>query len=210
MADETRARRGRPAAASSEETFDRIIDAARALFARRGYAGTQNRDVAEAAGVTASALYHYFGSKLDMYASVFRETESRLADRLESRISASDSTRERLAGFVRAARGLHEDDPAALVFLAGVPIEIRNDRDVARRIAECPIRCDGIIRQILVDGRERGEVREDSDVDGAAALVIAMAQGIALYATFEGVDAYEGLSRALERWMLDDLLVDGR
>jgi AcrR family transcriptional regulator len=61
--DERRTRRG-------AETAERILDAAEALFAERGYAATTLRDVAAAVGVQNPSLYNHFPSKEALYAAV--------------------------------------------------------------------------------------------------------------------------------------------
>jgi AcrR family transcriptional regulator len=48
------------------DTRARILDAARALFAERGYAGASMRDLAEALGMTKAALYYHFPGKADI------------------------------------------------------------------------------------------------------------------------------------------------
>ncbi|MVU80814.1 TetR family transcriptional regulator [Nocardia sp. ET3-3] len=66
-----------PAASSSDgrsspryRNRQRIIDAARALFAERGYRGTATRDIAEASGLAERTLFRHFPSK----AALFRES----------------------------------------------------------------------------------------------------------------------------------------
>jgi TetR/AcrR family transcriptional regulator len=49
---------------------DKILDAAEDLFARRGFAGIGMREVAEAAGLGKSSLFHHFRSKAELYAAV--------------------------------------------------------------------------------------------------------------------------------------------
>jgi AcrR family transcriptional regulator len=49
---------------------EKILDAAEALFARRGCAGVGMREVAEVAGLGKSSLFHYFKSKAELYAAV--------------------------------------------------------------------------------------------------------------------------------------------
>lgn len=49
---------------------DKILDAAETLFARRGFAGVGLREVAEAAGLGKSSLFHHFKSKAELYAAV--------------------------------------------------------------------------------------------------------------------------------------------
>jgi AcrR family transcriptional regulator len=50
----------RPGASSSREA---ILDAARRLFAERGYVGTSMRAIGSEAGVDAALIVHFFGSK---------------------------------------------------------------------------------------------------------------------------------------------------
>lgn len=49
------------------DTREHIIVAARELFAERGFDGATIRGVAEAAGVDAALIYHYFGSKQRLF-----------------------------------------------------------------------------------------------------------------------------------------------
>ena len=56
----------RTAGSTGVETRERILAAARALFAERGYAGTSIRDLAEALGFTKAALYYHFPGKAEI------------------------------------------------------------------------------------------------------------------------------------------------
>ncbi len=53
-----------------ERTAARILDAAEALFAERGYEGTTLRDVAARVGLRTPSLYNHFASKDSLYAAV--------------------------------------------------------------------------------------------------------------------------------------------
>jgi AcrR family transcriptional regulator len=53
-----------------EVTAERILDAAEALFAAHGYAGTSLRDVALAVDLRIPSLYNHFDSKESLYAAV--------------------------------------------------------------------------------------------------------------------------------------------
>ncbi|GGT26850.1 TetR family transcriptional regulator [Streptomyces kurssanovii] len=69
---EERRRRGRPARKAADEgpgARERILQAARAEFAERGYDKTTMRGIARAAGVDAALVHHYFGSKDDVFAA---------------------------------------------------------------------------------------------------------------------------------------------
>jgi AcrR family transcriptional regulator len=61
----------------STATRRRILDAARELFAERGFAGTSIDEVVTAAGVTKGALYHQFRDKTDVLRAVYEDQEQR-------------------------------------------------------------------------------------------------------------------------------------
>lgn len=61
----------------STATRRRILDAARELFATRGWAPTSVDEVVRAAGVTKGALYHHFRDKTDLLRAVYEEQEQR-------------------------------------------------------------------------------------------------------------------------------------
>jgi AcrR family transcriptional regulator len=53
-----------------EQTSRRVLDAAEALFAERGFEATSLRAIARAAGIQQPGLYNYFSSKEALYAAV--------------------------------------------------------------------------------------------------------------------------------------------
>ena len=56
----------------SRTTKDRVIAAASALFAERGFRGTTVRDIAQRARVNLAAAHYHFGSKESLYLEVLR------------------------------------------------------------------------------------------------------------------------------------------
>jgi AcrR family transcriptional regulator len=59
------------------EVQAKIEDAALARFVRRGFAGTSTREIAEAAGMTAGALYVHYPSKEVLFARVVERYRAR-------------------------------------------------------------------------------------------------------------------------------------
>ena len=53
------------------DTVERILDAAEALFAERGFAETSLRTITSTAGVNLAAVNYHFGSKKDLIQAVF-------------------------------------------------------------------------------------------------------------------------------------------
>ena len=68
----------------SEATRDALIEAARPLFAERGYADVGTEEIVRSAGVTRGALYHHFKDKRDLFEAVYERIEAELAQRIAS------------------------------------------------------------------------------------------------------------------------------
>ena len=80
-----RERPGRDRQAGSEEKRRLILDAAVRVFARDGYHTSRVGDIAEEAGVAHGLLYHYFSSKEEVLATLFRENWGELLRRFARR-----------------------------------------------------------------------------------------------------------------------------
>lgn len=74
----------RTQAERSQATRSALIEAARALFAERGYAGVGTEEIVRAAGVTRGALYHHFDDKRNLFEAVYERVEVELAERIAS------------------------------------------------------------------------------------------------------------------------------
>src|SRR5918911_2376982 len=62
----------------SPDTEQRILDAARAVFIRRGTAGARMQEIAKEAGVNQALLHYYFRSKERLSTAVFLQFASRV------------------------------------------------------------------------------------------------------------------------------------
>ncbi len=80
MTDEQRVKQTR----DPEKTRERILDAAEAIFAERGYAGARVQAIVDRAGVNKRMPYHYFGSKQALYTAVITHRFNELAEAASS------------------------------------------------------------------------------------------------------------------------------
>jgi AcrR family transcriptional regulator len=70
------------ATAAEPSSRDKILDAAEALFAKRGYAGVGLSEVAEVVGLGKSSLFHHFKTKAQLYAAVAARILARIEEHL--------------------------------------------------------------------------------------------------------------------------------
>lgn len=89
-----------------------ILDSAATLFARRGYADTTVRHIADDAEIQSGSLYHYFASKDALLEAVLREFLADLAAATEAIVGADAPPRQRVGDLVRHALGLIAERPA--------------------------------------------------------------------------------------------------
>ncbi|HSS04844.1 MAG TPA: TetR/AcrR family transcriptional regulator [Solirubrobacterales bacterium] len=82
----------RTQAERSESTRNALIEAARALFAERGYAEVGTGEIVRVAGVTRGALYHHFGGKRDLFEAVYERVEIELAERIAAGALAANAS----------------------------------------------------------------------------------------------------------------------
>lgn len=74
------------------DTKARVLSAATALFAARGYRATTVRDIAARARVNVASGHYHFGSKKTLYLEVLRRQFAAVRETLEARGGSSDAT----------------------------------------------------------------------------------------------------------------------
>lgn len=77
-------------------TEERILQAARAVFLRRGTAGARMQEIAAEAGVNQALLHYYFRTKERLSAAVFQQVASRIFPALVQTLGAEISLDEKI------------------------------------------------------------------------------------------------------------------
>ena len=95
-----------PRRRKGERTAERILDAAEALFAQRGYAGATLRDVAAKVGLRTPSLYNHFPNKESLYAAVLERGISPVLDVLTEVVEARDRNDRDVREIVERTMGL--------------------------------------------------------------------------------------------------------
>ncbi|HEX2093981.1 MAG TPA: TetR/AcrR family transcriptional regulator [Longimicrobiaceae bacterium] len=95
--------------ASDSETEQRILDAAHAVFLRRGSSGARMQEIADEAGVNKALLHYYFRSKEGLSVAVFHRAAASLFPRivgiLGSELDVEDKVRELVQGYTEFLAG---------------------------------------------------------------------------------------------------------
>jgi AcrR family transcriptional regulator len=92
----------RVTAETKAATRQRILDAARQLFATSGFDACTTRQIADAASIATGTLFNYFATKEAVLASLAAEAVAAAQQDFEVRRSEGDSFEEELFAFVAA------------------------------------------------------------------------------------------------------------
>ncbi len=119
-------------------TKGRILAAAEAVFAARGFGGASTRDIAARAGVNISSLHYHWASKEALYVAVFHDAFDRLTALLQRTIAEVGTERRREVVVARVMRELvrfmteHPTVPKLRVrrLLEEPDVELAVDREV--------------------------------------------------------------------------------
>lgn len=90
---------------------DRIVHAARTLFAERGYDGVSMRDVADRAQVSKANVFHHFSNKMGLYKAVLGDSSDMFEEVVEVLRECGQPPRCRLELFIRENLALMLRDP---------------------------------------------------------------------------------------------------
>jgi AcrR family transcriptional regulator len=111
----------RTQAERSEATRTALMDAARRLFAERGYADVGTEEIVREAGVTRGALYHHFDGKEQLFRAVHEEVERELVERVAADASAAGDPLAVLHAGMQAFLDACEDPAVERIALIDAP-----------------------------------------------------------------------------------------
>jgi TetR/AcrR family fatty acid metabolism transcriptional regulator len=144
-----------------------LLDAAVRVFARKGFHAARVGDIAEEAGVAHGLLYHYFSSKDEVLATVFRETWSDLLRAVGDVEKSGENAREQLRQVAAILLRSWRRNPDLVRVLVR---EVTRTAEVERRVGEIDAAFEALER-IIRRGQIAGELREDLDARLAAVVV---------------------------------------
>src|SRR5690606_32535746 len=148
--------------AAKVRTRQKVLDAARELFAERGYEPATIRDIAKGAGMSTGAVFANFQDKAELFEAVLATDLTRLAESM--RAAAATESAVRPAILAALAAGYHqslEQLPLVQAVIARSwfqPVEA----EMRHRTAITPTL--SVVGDALQAGVREGELRQDTDV----------------------------------------------
>jgi AcrR family transcriptional regulator len=183
------------------EQRERILGAARELFAARGLEQVAMAEVADAAGVARATVFNYFASKHTLVEAITEETFAYYRAMLERALADDRASTPALvrALFEHMGAGIELFHPFYRgVFREIVRIQVGLDEGgAAQRMRESAL---GLLRALLGRGQERGELVRDHAPEDLAAAFDALSNGTIVHWLYEDTSGSlrERMQRAAE------------
>ena len=143
---------------ADQETRDRILVAAHAVFLRKGTAGSRTQEIADEAGVNKALVHYYFGTKAALAEAIFERALGDIVPRMFGILAdPGRSIEEKIPAIVREQIGFHAERP----YFAGYMVsELHNEpgrivRLMARR-GRIPL---DVLRRQLREAAAAGTMR---------------------------------------------------
>lgn len=147
----------------SEMTKRRVAEAAKALFAQKGYKATSIEDIVSATGSSAGNIYYHFKSKEGLFLYLLDEWDREWEQRWQEKEPHYPTTKDKLFGMAEQLVLDNLDHP-----LTKAADEFYNNAekasDVEERMAEMLAGYVSFNRKLLQEGVDRNEfARRDAD-----------------------------------------------
>ncbi|MBX3154939.1 MAG: TetR/AcrR family transcriptional regulator [Deltaproteobacteria bacterium] len=100
-----------------QDRREQILAAALASFVERGFYGTAIPQIAEAAGIAAGTIYHYFDSKEALVNTLYRTCKAQVAQRVFTKFPHAANAREQFRAMWLEIFAYAMEAPTAFVFI---------------------------------------------------------------------------------------------
>lgn len=155
-------RPGRPRSGHDPEVRQRLVVAASALFAARGYRGTSVRQIAQTADVTPAMVAYYFGDKLGLLEAVLDSVFEHLLEGIQELATHADEDGSLIERFIELYLGALSAEAWIPHFLVR---EVLSENTPVRErfIERFASRAASVVPRFLEQQIEAGELRRDLD-----------------------------------------------
>lgn len=161
----------------SERKRNSILDAARTVFSRQGYAGTAVEDVATQAGIAKGTLYLYFKSKEELYIAALARDLGDLAQRGRAEMDRAPTLRGKMLAFLRVRLEYSRANEDFLRIYLAEYGSIFLKSSLHSELCRLALENLRHVKRLVQEAMERGEIRP-VEAGPVAAALFSVARGL--------------------------------
>jgi AcrR family transcriptional regulator len=164
---------------SKANTRERLLAAARSVFARCGFHGASVEEIASEAGFSTGALYSNFDGKEDLFLVLMEREIDEHAREIADAVRARASISERATGGARQWMTMIERDTELLLLFTEFWAYGVRDLSVRPKVAARFAQVRVLLTQLIADGVREFDLELDIPAEHLAVAIDALADGIA-------------------------------
>jgi AcrR family transcriptional regulator len=164
---------------SKANTRERLLNAARTVFARNGFHGASVEEVASEAGFSTGALYSNFGGKEDLFLALMEREIEAHAHEISTAVGERHSVAERATGGAKQWMTMIDREPELLLLFMEFWAYGVRDPDMRPRVAEQFGHMRQLLTRLVADGIREFDLELELPAEHLALAIDALADGIA-------------------------------
>lgn len=172
-----------------------ILEAARQVFAERGFHGTRMSDIAQAIGVSQGTMYHYFRSKDELFLAVLNVWNEQIGSIVQQLPNSDVSIVDKFWMVNQLAVSFFETGEDLLPVLVEYWAYTLRNPEAAASFQEFFVVMQQSFKDILQEGIEAGEFKP-VDVEVVSVLPLIILDGITLLTAILGKDFMQPVEQA--------------
>jgi AcrR family transcriptional regulator len=160
-------------------TRERLLEAARRVFARSGFHGASVEEVASEAGFSTGALYSNFDGKEDLFLVLMEREIDEHAREISDAVRMRASVAERARGGARQWMTMIEREPEVLLLFMEFWAYGVREAEVRPKVAARFAQIRTLLTSLIVDAAREFDLELDIPAEQLAVAIDALADGIA-------------------------------
>jgi len=176
-----------------EETRNTILHTALELFSRNGYDATSVAEICQRAKMSKGAFYHHFPSKLDLFLALMATWLDEVDGMFQTAGATAEDIPQALENMAGFSGGIFEVLEGGFPILLEFWTQASRQPAIWKRAVEPYRKYLSFFAGVIQTGKEEGAFDDDLDPELSARLLMAVAMGLLLQASFdpEGVNWQE-------------------
>jgi len=163
--------------ASRASPYDRLLQAAKSLFARKGYENASTAAIARLAGTSESQMMKYFGSKEGLLEAIFNQAWQQIAWNVRQAVQELASPREKLNALIERTLTAIEKDPNLKLLTLLEGRRMGKDGQMVL-LHQGYLEFVRLAENALREMRNAGELRSDLHVEGLRSALMGALEGL--------------------------------
>lgn len=164
---------------SKAQTRQRLLSAARTVFARRGYHGASVEEIAAEAGFSTGALYSNFDGKEDLFLALMDHVMDAYCAEIAAEVDGVASVADRARDGARHWMEIIEREPEMLMLFVEFWAYAARDPGARERVAASFAKARQVLTRLISDGAREFSLELEMPAEYLAIAIDALADGIA-------------------------------